>query len=134
MPGPARDDPDPPVRLRHGLQQGEQHDAVDTGVDMDTERCFRGNWMEVDVLIHIHGVLRYSWYRLFVGANRTINTERMTMFTDDKYRNLNDNAINYRAMSIFTFALAFSGFTSFQIWFLSHQNSQFPALPTKPSK
>ena len=58
VPGPARDDPDPPVRLRHGLQQGEQHDAVDTGVDMDTERCFRGNWMEVDVLIHIHGVLR----------------------------------------------------------------------------
>ena len=58
VPRPAGDDPDPPVRLRHGLQQGEQHDAVDTGVDMDTERCFRGNWMEVDVLIHIHGVLR----------------------------------------------------------------------------
>ena len=34
--------------------------------------------MEVDVLIHIHGVLRYSWYRLFVDANRTINTEQMT--------------------------------------------------------
>ena len=49
MPGPAGDHPDPPVRVRHGQQQGEHHVSVTTGA-----------WSQSNIVWKIENKVRYK--------------------------------------------------------------------------